>query len=731
MYDLALLTQVAVKPNRLTDVKDKKYHCEYARWTVWHANNAKHQEHMRNIQTNRNFFAPNKQWGFEEDTVSFLMDTSGQTTNRIKVEMNYIQILVNQYVGNASMMNVTARCQSFSPLVQTRKEQELNKLLIKFDIAQVASPEVANTLKANLPIGNSEMETVANFDNYYVDKYVKAMNALLRYGESVNNFNMMKAELAESLCLAGLAVVKPEPYGGEYRYRIVQPDRFFFDRDARRWGLSDASYMGEFDEALPTEIIEMYPKLSRDERLAIENYTSNANIYGTFGRDRVRVYRSYWRDMSEDTWGFVEDEFGDIIFERINYVAEFEEKAKYTEADVVTISKLTPYQRDIVKKKKGSTGKALIKTYTDLWRYCEFIPFEYMNGGYRTGSDAQDIVLEYGAVPYQEPNVYSPYNMEPPYKVAMYIYEDGFIYSPVDIAINPQRLANRIMSVVENMMNNSRGSGTVIAQEAIDKSDMKMDEIQMKMKHNEPIVISGATFGGVQNAIGKYDATITNGAFDMLNMANVFLSSIEKITGVNDAMKGQQSNPDQLVGTMQLMIQRGSVIQERFYASMRELFRSMYQAMATSGKRLYINEKPRLVSIVGDDAYDVIELTKEMALESFRVTIKYSNDGDTERQQVDAMLMQFLQAGLIDKKRWANLVGRGNYDDMWEAIRAFSFESDEAEKQMAMVQQADMQKQEAMQQQNVDKAFQSQDADREASMMEAAMKTQAKNAPPA
>jgi len=246
-YELSVITAIAIKPNRITDRKDKEYHANFARWAVWHANNQKYLEHMAHIQTNLNFFAPNKQWGFEEDANVFLMDASGQATNRIKVEMNYIQILVNQYVGNASMMNVTARCHSFSPLVNTRKEQELNKLLIQFDIAKVASPEVSSMISANLPIGASEAETVSNFENYYVDKYVKAMNSLLRYGEVVNNFEQMKVELAESLCLTGMAITKPEPYGGEYRYRWVQTDRFFFDRDARKINLSDCSYMGEFD----------------------------------------------------------------------------------------------------------------------------------------------------------------------------------------------------------------------------------------------------------------------------------------------------------------------------------------------------------------------------------------------------------------------------------------------------------------------------------------------------
>ena len=223
--ELSIINQVAIKPNRLTENKDREYHSKYARWAVYHANNSRYMEHQANMATNKAFFAPNKQWGYEEDIVGFLNDQSGNTTNRIKVEMNYIQILVNQYVGNSAMLNVTSRCHSFSPLVQTRKEQELHRLLFQYDIASEAPDDIANYYKSNLPIGDSELETATNFDNYYTDKFVSAINSLLRYGENVNNFNLLKSELAESLCLTGIAVVKPEAYSGEYRF-VVQPERF-------------------------------------------------------------------------------------------------------------------------------------------------------------------------------------------------------------------------------------------------------------------------------------------------------------------------------------------------------------------------------------------------------------------------------------------------------------------------------------------------------------------------
>lgn len=725
--ELANITFVANKPNRLTDKKDKDYDVRYARWAVFHANNEKHNEHMRNIQTNINFFSSNKQWSDNEDFVGFLMDTSGNTTNRIKVEMNYIQILVNQYVGNADGMNITSRVQSFSPMVHTRKESELNKLLFKFNVAVNATDTVKQRMFDNLPLGGSESETVELFEATYVDKYVQAMNGLMRYGETVNKFNNLKKEVAESLALSGMAIIKPEAYNGDYRFRWVQSKNFFFDRSARKYNLSDAAYMGEWHDALPSEVLEQYPKLTREDAMAVEDYVSSMSNGHTIGKDRIRKYAVYWRDITYDDWGYIEDEFGDLVLERINYIDEYNDEPKYTEKDVVPISKLNKYQRDIVKKKKGDSGKAIVRNYSDQWRFCEFIPHEYISSTYNKNNNPKDIVLDSGIVKYQEPSIYSPYNMEAPYKVGFYIYTDGFVYSPIDIAINPQRVANRIMSVVENMMNNSRGSGTILAKESVDRSDMDYDDILIKMKHNEPIVLPGQAFGGVQNAVTRYDATIGEGAMNFLSMANVFLQTIEKITGVNEQMKGQQGKGDQLVGTMQLMIQRGSVIQERFYSSIREIFRQCYQALATSGKRLYIQQKPKLISIVGDDSYDIIELTRDMTLEDFRVSVRGYMSAEDERNTVDQMLMQFLSAGLIDRTGFAKIVGRGSIDDMWDVVRDFAKMSAEAEKQTAVVQQQQMQQQGQMQQQNIDKAFQSEQADRETQIVKEAIKQEGRN----
>lgn len=708
------------RPNRAEKNKGTKYHADHGRWVIWASKTSQHTEHQEAIKTNRNYVLANKQWDNKEDFQSFLMDTSGQTTNRVKVEMNYLQILVNHHVGNAERTSVRAKCQSFSPNIQTRKEQSLMEMLAWGDVAKGSEDEMfSGMIKSNYPVGESEQETASKHENYYCDRYIKAMNGLMRYAENVNNFELMKKEAAESLAITGMYITKPEPMSGDWKFRWVQTEDFFFDRGAKKYDLSDAGYMGEYYSALPTEIYEMY-ELINDDVLKIENQNK------TFQKeDRIPVYKTYWRDIEYSKWGYVKNQFGDIVLERINYKRPDEEEPKYKESDVITCNELTQYQLNVLKKNKG-TGKAMATLAQEVWRYCEFIPSEYVSlqRDMIARNETADYVLDYGIAPYMEQNVYSANDMTPPYKVAIYFYSAGYVNSPMCIAINPQRMANRIMSAVENLINNARGSGTILAEEAVNKSSMTLDEINIRMKRSEVITVPALPFGGIQNAVGNYDTGLGQGSQYLISLSQMFLQSIESITGVNYAMKGQMDNPSQLVGTMQLMIQRGSIIQERFNAALREVFRQMYQSVATSGKRLYINEKPKLSTIIGDEGLLVVELSKDMLLEDFRASVEFQVDKQTERQFVDQMLIQLMQFGMLDAKRSSGLMGRGGTEDMWESVREYVKEKTEAEKAMAQQQQQAAQQQQAQQQQNYQQAMGLEDKKIRAGLAETLMQLQ-------
>ena len=199
---LGLILPTTFKPNRITSVKDRYYHLHLARWAVWQSNNAKHKGHMLRREVNKNFYSPNRQWYFDEDLQGFLMDTSGQNTTRIKTEYNLIQIMGNQYIGNAIKMLINHKVNSISPLSKTRRETALSEMLYWTEVAKESPDSYKEYLKKKYPIGDDINETMGMFSNIYVDEYVKSVNSMLRYGAMVNRFDDMKKMIAEDLVIS-------------------------------------------------------------------------------------------------------------------------------------------------------------------------------------------------------------------------------------------------------------------------------------------------------------------------------------------------------------------------------------------------------------------------------------------------------------------------------------------------------------------------------------------------
>ena len=667
---LYLIGTKQTKPNRIEISeleKNRQYHVDYARWVVGEGCTSGHREHMDRYKRNMNFYK-NKQWVMKEDLEAFFKDESGQDRNRIKVTQNYIQPMVEQYRGNAERMSFDIKAVSISPMAKSRRDQQLSRLLM-YQTTATALPQFGDYMKnQGYPIEQTEDATINRFENTYTDKYIISINRLLRYSKNVNQLDKHRRPLAMDMALAGIGILQPYPYNGEWLFKRIVPDQFGFDRGAQESDLSDSEFFFEFDFALATNVYEQYQDINYLERQAIEKYVSNIGAVQATGRPydvshRVPIYTATWRDTLSDTYGYVTDEFGQRVLERINYIPEYAEKAKYTRTDVISVDNLTPYQKKVLQ------GRSTRNLQVDLWRYCKFVPYEAVAGRGLTGDNpVRDIVLAFGHIPYQEPDLYHPTNMLPPYKCGTWLYSEGELLAPVDIAISPQRIMNRFLSVMENQINNSGGSGPLYDKDLL--GDENEDVVQAKMKRGEPVGIHGKG-RGVSNAVSKYDAGIKESTLVFANLVENFRMGMEQTTGVNQGLKGQTDNPDQLVGVMQLMIQRGSILQEPFYAAISDIYKACYQSVATSGKRYYIDMDAELVDAVGIDSAEVLKLSRDMRMENFRVSLERTVDAKTERMYVDQRTLLWLQYGLIDHVTAAVLIGRASDEEALAEMREY------------------------------------------------------------
>ena len=118
------LNTTQVRPSRLDDNKDKKWHVDYARWTLNTFNNPLQQKFIAKTLANWSFYkGGDGQWIFDEDLESFFMDETGNVRNRLKIAKNLIKPMVEQYVGNAVRLEYRAKAKSESDYVINRREE--------------------------------------------------------------------------------------------------------------------------------------------------------------------------------------------------------------------------------------------------------------------------------------------------------------------------------------------------------------------------------------------------------------------------------------------------------------------------------------------------------------------------------------------------------------------------------------------------------------------------------
>lgn len=697
------------RPSTLTTNKDEKYHADFARYCLGQANNQYQADFLTKTQLNKNFYKGD-QWVDKEDIEIFLKDESNQDRNRIQVIHNVIRPMVEQYRGNAIRMKINFRAKSISPQAINRRESKLAEMQFYSKIANTPGNPFAEDLKANKAIGDNAAETSSIFSNLYVDKFVEKINYLCEYVSERNTFEDKQVRLAEELALSGLAVMKTFEYAGHQEFKVQPSENFFFDRSAKEYDLSDAGFQGDVTYMETSEIFEQWTDIDDTVKRAIENYarqfrkmstesySSGMGMKNTIGNNnysgKVPVYTVYWKDAERYEYGYVKDEFGYDYFTKINYTYEGEEKPRYTSKDLV--------KNNSERARKILGNRLSKKNHCDVLRMAIIIPREILAHGSMESQNSQaemkDVVLDYGIAPYQETENIEYQSVKYPYKCYCWGYVDGEILSPVDDAISPQRLVNRILSVAENQISNSRGAGTVIDKTMV--SDQA--EVLRKMNRSEPVMID-ARGRGIQNAIGAYDTTIKQGTMVMFNIIETMKKFTQDSTGINEAIKGESTGSDQLVGVTELMIQRGSLMQEPFYNALTLIYKQCFQSICTVGKRIYADNERNLSIAVGDEGSEMLTITKDMKTEDFRMFVKRQNDVEILINAGNQMLLQFYQMQLIDKKRFSNLWGRSTPDEISMSLRAAAKEEEEMIRmnEKAAAQQAEALKGQAEQEANI------------------------------
>jgi len=701
---LFLISYGQQRPSVLEPKKDEDYHLKWARYCVGQTNNFWQQEYVDKIIRNKRFYKDD-QWIETEDLEAFFKDSTNQDRNRIKAVQNIIKPMVLQYKGNAIRMKINARVKSVSPMAINRRDDKLAEMMFYSKIANKEGNPYGPALRKANSIGEDDQDTQEIFDNLYEDKYIEKMNDLLQFIASHNRMEDMQDRVAEELCYSGLAAIKEFEFGGHQQFQIVDTENFFFDRSGTEYNLQDCEWMGEVYYAFGSEIYERFPNITEAERESIETYVRQWRKLGIesgaytqtstqtskyMNGGRIPVFRIYWKDSEEYTYGYVMDEYGYPYLTKINFIYEGETEPRYTDKDVIKM--------DTEQSKRVLDGKMTKKLRVEVLRFSEFIPKEIIGMNEQDPAKKNsysDILLDWGIYPYQETESLDFTNVKFPFKCYCWGLINGEVLTPIDAVINPQRMINRIASIAENQINNSRGSGIIYDKSSVDPDNGEA-ELLMNMNQSKPVGVN-AKGKGIQNIVTSYDTTVKQGTMILYQINDILKAASKETTGVNDALQGQAQGSDQLVGVTDSQIQRGSIIQEPFYNAITMIFQQCYQSMATRGKRIYADNQRELAIAVGDEGVKVFKISRDMRAEDFRAFVKRSIPTDDLINAGNTELIQLQQLGLLDEASVANLWGRSTPDDIAVAIRKFG----KLKQQMGKMQAKQQQQEGAAQQEQI------------------------------
>lgn len=633
------------------------------------------------------------QWIGPEDTTTFLEDSDGEARGRIRAVDNIIRPFVNQMINEASKMSLNFKARSEGDRVINRREKELAKMKAGRVLAD-RYPALTSTIKKSMPIGKDMEETEEIFRNVWTDKYEKTVNNLTKFISDKNKLNTILLNMAaENLAVSGMSVFKNECIGGEMVIRVIDSENFFFDSGCQYYDLTDAEYMGHTDYCMPTDLYERY-NLSQETKIKIEKYTRELPVAAptimpvpysySYLPGRIPVIYVEWRDSDKYNYGYVIDNFGYEMFTRVypnNYKPKSNERV-YFEKDLIE-------PRSEVRK-RIMEGKIKKTIDVETLRYCRFTPSEIYTGG-----EGHDIVYEYGVCPYQETYALDPTTVEFSYRAVCWGYHDGYISSPIDDIIDPQRLMNRANSIAESRMNRDT-SGVLIDAWATMGTNMSEEELQRKAERGDTIIVNSKGMG-IPNAAGEYGAKLAQSAQMLYTIANEQAAKIQARIGVLN-VPGKESKKALMGAEAEEQSLHGLYLDRLVHLMQQE-----YQCISNKGRRIYAESPRRLSIMVGDKGAEEIRITKDMLLEDFRMFIQRADDEKQSKNAANLALTQLLQMNIITKNDFSDNYGRVTLEEVGKVIRDSAVRTQAAQKAQAEEQQQQQQQQNMLMQANMER----------------------------
>lgn len=685
------LLQIAPEPRPNQAVskskKDMEYHARHGRWAIGTAN-----AHMINRLHEKMAVAErayNDKVVTPGDIDTFMKDENNNVRNRTMFNFNVMRMLVEQYRGTLIQMQFNATAKPVTKLTALRKQAAMGRHMLMHRMADMGGDEIKRAIKTRYPIGDDAPESLAKFNQHFKDKHHDGINHILQRIHALDGNQQFAGDDGMRFCFSGVLVSKLAIEGSFPRDIRIHPRNFFWDTRAENVDFSDADFLGVHTLRGLSELAEIYA-LSQGE---IKDLDEMLRTYSTMGwrgmlgdtqgvGSALRVHSVYWKDIAWAEFGYVNGPGGVPTLVRVS------------EDDLGR----DPMARrnDLIKPPDNPENRELfgdqlaVSRSYQFTRFAEMIPWEYLVGAgnafdNKPPEGCGDLVLDYGGYELQEYNPFDPRQSRLPIKAQAFAIADGEIITPIQAAIDPQRYLLRVLSAVENQMNNGGGKGSVVDLDLLDPNTKQADVRRRKKTGDTIFVRAGGR--GVQQAIGQYDDTPGQGTYAMLQSVGIVEQLVRTTMGSPEPMTGGQPVKGQGNRTTELVMQRGAVMQEPFYDSYSNWLLQKYRFHATASKQWLCSHPDVLFDFVSDDEYAALMMTDDSELERYDVEITRDAPWEAKADQANAFLDAIMQSGLIPPALYFKLKDT-DMDTVRRELQSYHEQLEQAQAENAKQQQA-------------------------------------------
>lgn len=617
----------------------------------------------------------------EEDIDTFLLDDTKDTRNRVPFNFNMVRPLVEQYRGSMVQSNYNVSVEPVSQQMRTRRQVALAQRQILHSLAEM-SPEMRTIIGKHVSLGQDMAETTSIFLNQYQDEYIKAMNHLREKISAVTDRYRFVSHDAFLFACWGLLVEYARPSGSHYQWERVHPMDFVCDTSANMPDLSDSMFKGIRSMRTIGSLAEQYNvdmgQLHAIEEVVRRYGSAMSPGWNISNGTKVPVFTMVWEDLMHTEFGYVNGPWGMPTLVRVG-------QDEMSNGLVVTLNDLIePPATELNDELFG--GKKTRKAAVQCTRFVDFCPWEYIGGMSSTGNKdvkkafddgrLADLVLDYGVYKLQEYNPFDTAFSRSPIKVTTFAKANGMFVTPVQAVLDPNRFANRILSSVEGQVNMA---GTKYAVYDADMLAIDPEEVDSYRRRGKAIPLH-AKGSGVNNVFGMVDDSPGPAAYNFMQLLGSIQDMVRTVTGVHAPLTGEQTK-DQLVGVTQILVQRGALMQEPFYAAHNDLQLQKARFDVTAGKEWYLQRPDVLADMVGEDDVLALVLSRGFEMERFNAHIVRDNPERTQRQMANNWLDTLIQLGLIDRVRYGQLYNNSTTADISKAIQQYAMELQQAEKE--------------------------------------------------